>query len=98
MDSEFYDDTIDTEEIEDLVVEVLRTFKAPWPKDIIDKVFFTIEKDENKLKRYQIFASEDPAITNQWIGRYVKEHTGLKVVGHSDKPKSSLIKNFSILG
>jgi len=98
MDTEFYDDTIDTEEIEDLVVEVLRTYKAPWSKDIIDKVFLTIEKDPNKLQRYKMFAGEDPAVTNQWIGKYVKEYTGLKVVGHSNEPKSSLIKSFSLLG
>ena len=98
MEEEFIEDGIDTEELEELVEEILRTIRAPYPTDIIDRVFLAIEHNPKRLYRYQLFAGKDPAVANQWIGRYVKEHTGLKVRGQCSDPKSKLIKSYSVLG
>jgi hypothetical protein len=99
MTDEFYEESVDTEEIEDLVVEILRRFNKPYPQDITDQVFLAIERDPNMRKRYEIFAGQDKeGTTNAWIGRMVKEHTGLKVKGTCTTPKSELIKTYSILG
>ncbi len=99
MTDEFYEESVDTEEIEDLVAEILRRFRKPYPRDITDQVFLAIERDTNKLRRYEIFAGQDKeGTTNAWIGRMVKEHTGLKVKGTCTNPESKLIKTYSILG
>jgi hypothetical protein len=99
MTDEFYAESVDTEEIEDLVLEILRRFRKPYPQDITDQVFLSIENDISKRKRYEIFAGQDlEGTTNAWIGRMVKEHTGLKVKGTCTKPISTLIKTYSILG
>ncbi len=93
-----YQESVYTEEIEDLVHEILRRMNKPYPQDITDQVFLAIERDSNKLKRYKIFAGQDIATANSWIGRVVKEYTGLKVKGTCTDPKSTLIKTYSILG
>lgn len=93
-----YQESVYTEEMEDLVVEILRRFNKPYPQDITDQVFLAIERDSNWRKRYEIFAGTDPATANAWVGRMVKEHTGLKIKGVCAEPKSSLIKSYSILG
>ncbi len=98
MTDDFYAESVDTEEIEDLVVEILRRFSKPYPQDITDQVFLAIERDPNKRKRYEIFAGQDKeGTTNAWIGKMVKDHTGLKVKGTCTNPKSVLIKTYSIL-
>ena len=99
MTDEFYEESISTEEIEDLVLEILRRFAKPYPPDITDQVFLAIERDPNKRRRYEMFAGQDKeGATNAWIGKMVKEHTGLKVKGICSDPKSKLIKTYSILG
>ena len=91
------ENSVDTEEIKDLVIEILRTYRRNWPTDIIDQVFLAIELNPNKLKQYQIFADQDTTTANQWIGKVVRAETGLKVQGKNSKPKSTLIKSHSIL-
>jgi tRNA uridine 5-carbamoylmethylation protein Kti12 len=99
MSDEFYAESVDTEEIEELVEQILRRFGEPYPQDITDRVFLAIEQDPNKRKRYEIFAGQDlEGTTNQWIGKLVKEYTGLKVKGICNDPKSTLIKMYSMLG
>jgi hypothetical protein len=98
MADDFYEGHVDTDEIEDLVVEILRRYNKAYPEDITDRVFLVIEHDANKLKRYKMFAGEDIATANSWIGRVVKDYTGLKVKGTCADPKSTLIKTYSILG
>jgi len=99
MTDEFYTEHVDTAEIEDLVTEILRRFRKPYPADITDQVFLAIERDVNKRRRYEIFVGQDhKATVNQWIGRLVSEYTGLKAKGTCSEPKSSLIQTYSILG
>ena len=97
MSDEFYAESVDTEEIEELVEQILRRFGKPYPQDITDQVFLAIEQDPNKRKRYEIFVGQDnKATTNQWIGRLIKEYTGLKVKGICSEPESKLINTYSI--
>ena len=98
MSDDHYQESVDTEEMEDLVTEILRRFRKPYPKDITDQIFLAIECDPSKRRCYEIFAHDDIPTANAWIGRVVKEHTGLKVKGICTTPKSSLIKTYSILG
>jgi len=86
------------EEIEDIIIDILKQYNHRWPSDIIDRVFLAIEQDVYKLKRYHEFADGDYGTTNSMIGKYVKEHTGMKSVRESDRPKSKLIKSFMLLG
>ena len=98
MADELYENSVDTQEIEDLVLEILRRIGKPYSEDITDQVFLAIERDPNKHKRYEMFAGDDRTTANQWIGRVVKEETELKVKGTCSDPKSKLIKTYSILG
>ena len=98
MSDDHYQESVDTEEMEDLVTEILRRFRRPYPQDITDQVFLAIEHDINKKRQYEIFAHDDIPTANAWVGRLVKEHTGLKVKGTCTTPKSQLIKSYSILG
>jgi hypothetical protein len=86
------------EQIEGLIDEILQGYHQIWLPDIIDQVFVAIEKDPRRLKRYHEFADGDYGTTNQMIGCYVKESTGKKSPGESEKPKSTLTKTFTLLG
>jgi len=98
MPDDYYEESISVEEIEDLVLEILGRVNKPYPQDITDQVFLAIEHDPYRLRRYKLFTGQDTATANAWIGRLVKEHTGLKVKGICSDPKSQLIKTYSILG
>lgn len=89
---------IDTEDIEDLIEQILRKISKPYPPDITDRVFCAIEEDERLLHNYTIYAGENVGAANAFIGKLVKELTGLKVKGTCRNPKSKLIKSYTILG
>lgn len=86
------------DELREMIEMILRRFHRPYPQDITDQVFLTIEKDPNLLRDYRYLADGDYATTNKMIGRFVEDFTGLKVKGHCADPKSSLIKSYSLLG
>jgi hypothetical protein len=85
------------EEFEDVLDTILTGYRRRFPPNIIDLVFLAIEQNPYFLKRYHEFADGDYATTNPWIGKYVKEYTGMKTVKEVGKPLSSLIKNYTIL-
>ncbi len=85
------------EELREMIEMIVRRFHRPYPQDITDQVFLTIEKDPNLLRDYRYLADGDYATTNKMIGRYVEEITGLKYKSRCDTPKSVLIKSYSIL-
>jgi hypothetical protein len=86
------------EEIEDMLVEILRTYNEKYPSDITDQVFLAIERDPEKYSRYNFFADGDYGTTNSLIGRFVEDFTKLQSTGRIGTPKSNLIKSYSILG
>jgi len=87
-----------TQDIHDLVREVINSIPEPFPHDIIDKVCSTIEHDTYWLNRYkQLVSSHGKEVTNQWIGRYVKRMSGFNRNGPLKKAKSGLIKVYTWL-
>ena len=86
------------DEIKEMIDEILRGYHQSWPTDITDQVFVAIEKDPRRLKLYHEFANGKYHTTNSRIGRYVKDCTGKKSLQQCDKPKSTLIQSFTLLG
>lgn len=86
------------DELKEMIEMIIRRFRRPYPLDITDQVFLTIERDGNLRRDYEYLADGDYATTNKLIGRYVEEITGLHVKGRCDHPKSTLIKSYSELG
>ncbi|MBE0696985.1 MAG: hypothetical protein IH586_08675 [Anaerolineaceae bacterium] len=85
------------DELREMIELILRRFRRPYPQDITDQVFLTIERDQNFLRDYHFLADGDYATLNQMIGKYVEQITRLKVKGHCNHPESTLIKSYSIL-
>ena len=98
MPEDSYQEKIYTEDIEDLVEQILRKISRPYPEDITDQVFLTIENDDKLLHYYKVYAGDNTDAANKYIGRMVKKITGLKTKGTCRNPKSSLIKSYTILG
>ena len=87
-----------TQDIFDLVREVLDTIPKPWPGDVIDQVCLAIEKESKWLNRYvQLVSSHGKAITNQSIGRHTYKLSDFNKSGPVLTAKSELIKTFSWL-
>lgn len=86
-----------TAEIRDFVASVLRTVPQPWRPDVTDQVFLAIERRPEWLVEYNALKGEfSQSVLNMWIGRYVKDITGLE--GHrSATAKSILISSYTVL-
>ena len=93
-----------TEGVEILVKDVLVTIPAPYGEDIILKVFQEIERDPDIKWRYQSLSNDlsvdfSNDIINNWIGKYVKDQTGLNSLRTvSAKAKCELITSYTKLG
>jgi len=98
MSDSDYHERIFTEDIEDLVHKILKSISKPYPEDITDQVFLTIENTPEYLRLYHLYAGENTAAANAMIGKIVKEITGFKVKGTCGNPQSSLIKSYTKLG
>jgi hypothetical protein len=86
------------EEFEDVLIAILNTYpQHRWPGDIILRVFLAIEQNPAYRKRYDEFADGDAAATNPWIGKKVRELTGMKRGKEVDARDSGLIKTYSQL-
>ena len=85
------------DEIDDLIISILREYKDRWPVDITDRVFLAIEDDQNKLSRYQTYADGEYATANSQIGAFIADYTGLTAIGVNAHPKSTLIHTYSLL-
>jgi hypothetical protein len=98
MSDNEYHERIFTEDIEDLVNRILKSFSRPYPEDITDKVFLAIENTPEYLRQYHLFAGDNTIGANSMIGKMVKEITGLKVKGTCRNPQSNMIKSYTKLG
>lgn len=88
-----------TQDIKELVDEVLATFRPPWPRNITDQVCLSIQNNSTWLSTYnQLIGIHGEHTLNSNIGRYVREGTGLHNLGTRRKAESSLIKTYSELG
>ncbi len=67
-----------TEGVKILVKEILRTLPQPYDQDVILNVCLAIEIHPNWRKRYNGLGQElTDWVVNNWIGKYVKDLTGL---------------------
>ena len=93
-----YIETIYTEDIKDHVEKTLRKISKPYPRDITDQVFLTIENGEKLLHYYKVYAGENIGAANKYIGKMVRLLSGLRDIRPCRSPKSSLIKSYTLLG
>lgn len=98
MSSDNYRERIYTEDIEEMIEKIVKTKKRPYPLDITDQVFLTIEADPELLRLYHLYAGENTHAANCMIGKFVKQFTHLQVKGTCTTPKSTLIKTYTRLG
>ena len=87
-----------TQDVEDLVSEVLRTMSRPYGEDVIEDVFLKIEKRSLWLTRYERLARElGKESVNQWIGQYTKQITNMDTASEVEAKRSKLITSYSKL-
>jgi hypothetical protein len=87
-----------TQDIHDLVSEVLNTMPELRSGDITDQVCLAIETEPMWMNRYeQLVASYGKHTVNQLIGKYTFYLSGFNKSGPSLKAKSEIIKTFSWL-
>ena len=99
------DEGLDSWPIKELVQEVLRTFKAPYPADVIDQVCLAIENKPEWLTRYhelvRHFSSQGKygkLTVNSSIGWFTKDLTGMVKLKEGNPAKSTLLESYSTLG
>ena len=86
-----------TEEVFELVQDVLAIIPKPYGDDITDEVCQEIEKNTEWMRQYQNLCVElFKNSVNSNIGYYTKQITG-KMSGRVTKAKSNLIKTYTKL-
>ena len=86
-----------TEEVYELVFDVLESMPEPYNEDITDEVCMEIENKTEWLRQYQNLCVElSKNSVNSNIGYYTKQITG-KMSGKVTKAKSNLIKTYTKL-
>jgi len=100
-----HDDGLDTWPIKELVQDVLHTFSAPYPTNLIDQVFVAIEKHPAWLARYEQlvehFSSQGKngkLTVNSSIGWYTRDITGMVTLKPGNLASSTLVQSYSTLG
>lgn len=86
------------EDIKRIIEAVVGQINKPYTSDVTDRVFIAIEKNSEYLCLYNRYCGGNYKTINPMIGKYVKEITGLLVIGRCHKPRSNLIKSYAILG
>jgi hypothetical protein len=96
---------VDTEELDHMVRKILGAYPEDkrWPINIIDEVFLAIENSKytHLLHYNQMIGDNDKhrQAVNQYIGKLVKQYTGLETIQESVPAKlSKLIKTYTELG
>ena len=100
-----HDDGLDTWPIKELVQDVLHTFTAPHPTDLIDQVFLAVEQNPAWLARYEQlvehFSSQGKngkLTVNSSIGWYTRDITGMVTLKAGNVARSQLVQSYSSLG
>ena len=87
-----------TADVKRLVNEVLASLPTPYSENIIDEVFFAIEKSPDWRKEYEnIAVNLGKTVVNTWGGYWIANALGK--IGEHQVPskKSTLIGSYSIL-
>lgn len=87
-----------TEEVFEMVQEVLNTIPEPYSEDITDEVCFKIEMNpEWNRQYYNLCAELQRHVVNNYLGAYTKEITGRRSLKQVPAQKSSIIKSYTKL-
>ena len=87
-----------TEGVRVLVQDILRTIHEPYSADIIQDVCSKIEKNSEWLRRYKELGEElRPWVVNNWIGKHVKDLTGMKSVRQVPAKEVKIITSYTKL-
>lgn len=82
-----------------LVQDVLATFSEPYGEDIILEVCQVIENNREWRRRYDELSAELRAwVVNNWIGKYVKDITGLNSLRQVPIEDGHIITSYTKLG
>ena len=86
--------------VQSLVQEVLAAESSePYSENIIFDVCVQIEKNPVWLRRYSQFKDElSRDVVNNWIGKYVKEMTGLNSIREVPAEEGHIISAYTKLG
>jgi len=87
-----------TQEIKDLVQEVLSRITPPYPEDITNQVCLAIEQDPSLRREYDRLVNlHSRQVVNTRIGAYTRDLTGLKNIHSGITATSELITTYSRL-
>jgi hypothetical protein len=87
-----------TEDVYNLVDEVLRTFSEPYGEDIIEDVFIAIENNHNNHREYDNLVKElGVKSVNPSIGKHTKDVIGYRVLRVAVSKRSNLITSYTKL-
>lgn len=87
-----------TEGVEDLVQDVLYTMHEPYGEDVIFNVCQKIEENINWQKRYADLGEVlGLGVVNNWIGKYTKSLTGMKILRRVQLKEKHLITAYTKL-
>jgi len=87
-----------TEDIYNLVDEVLQNFLEPYGEDIIEDVFLAIENNHDFHRQYVNLVKElGSKSVNPLIGKHTKAKIGYRVFRVADSKRSNLITRYTKL-
>jgi len=87
-----------TQGVYDLAKDVLTTLPNPYGPDVIEDVCLAIERDPAWTSRYQtLVGTLGRDVTNNWIGQYVKDITGMNSVGKVAAKRAKSIGSYTKL-
>lgn len=87
-----------TDDVLDLVREVLRTIPRPYGEDIIEDVFVAIENNRAWHRRYDLESAElRNWVVNNWIGKYTKQLAAMENIRVVPAKRTKLTKYYTKL-
>lgn len=88
-----------TKGVKTLVHDVLAIFPKPYNEDIVLDVCLAIEHNPAWRSRYdELCDTLRDSVVNTSINQYVKEETGLRILGEVRTKKSRIITSYTKLG
>ncbi len=87
-----------TQEVFELVNDVLRAMPEPYGEDIIEEVCLAIENRPDWHRRYDQLADElGKDVTNCWIGKYTKQGVGAESLKPVKSSRCTIIRFYTKL-
>ena len=87
-----------TQGVYDLAADVLGHMTPPYAEDVIEDVFLAIGQNLTWIRKYRALMDElGPGVVNSWMGRYIKQISGMHSVREVPATRVNLIKNYTKL-